>query len=85
MSKPKEYYKYLHKGTTGKTIEACGSDSIYYPDLRWSQTTADARATAHMNSLNKNLNKGYIGYNRYVNERLTSFRIIGDTNGINPA
>lgn len=40
---------------------ACGSDSQFRLDGRWSKRTAIAKARAHAAMLNRNLKKGYVG------------------------
>lgn len=56
-----KYIRFWHIKLDGVADIACGSDSQFMLDGRWSKATAIAKASAHAAMLNRCLNKGYIG------------------------
>ena len=56
-----KYIRFWNVKLDGKADIACGSDSQFMLDGRWSKRTAIAKAAAHAAMLNRNLKKGYVG------------------------
>lgn len=56
-----KYIRFWNVKLDGVADIACGSDSLYPLDGRWSKATAIAKASAHAAMLNRNLKKGYVG------------------------
>lgn len=59
-----------------KPIPAQGSDSVYVVDGRWGERMKDYMIKERLNMLNKNLGRGYIGYQIIHGDRFTSNKII---------
>lgn len=57
MPSPRRYAHAFHAGG-----DACGTDSRFPLDGRWSLDTCVDRAYDHFRSLNAQLNKGYTGF-----------------------
>lgn len=65
--------QFWHRGTDGKPREACGSDSVYYPDGRWGM--ARLKTEAHRIAMNR----GFIGYSLHTGQmNRPSFRQVGE-------
>lgn len=56
-----KYIRFWNIKLNGVADIACGSDSQFMLDGRWSKRTAIDKATAHAAMLNRNLKKGYVG------------------------
>jgi hypothetical protein len=57
-----KHAQYFHTGTTGLTIEMCGSDSVLHLDGRFGIERCHQKATDHAKMMNRNLGKGITGY-----------------------
>lgn len=59
------FAEFYHKGTTGKTIPACGTDTHLPIDGRFGLVRAKYTAVLHMESLAKNRIQDYTGFALY--------------------
>ena len=66
----KAYAFFLVKDLTNKTVEALGSDGYLPLDARFSIKNQKGQAAIRAKQLNRTLNKGYIGFNLYHNNKI---------------